>query len=168
MIADRPWLGLGLGSEYQVQALGRMFDHTHNLFTHAALELGLPGLVLWLVVWTRCFVIALRERATPLGGALLAMLSYSTLALLFDGASLWDSPRPEWFLTWLPVGLALGLTAGSATPCVTIATPKYELHSPMSGSPDKAETASSLSIYLRLLRYVLPYWGCSRSACLAS
>lgn len=123
MIADRPWLGLGLGSEYQVQALGRMFDHTHNLFTHAALELGLPGLVLWLVVWTRCFVIALRERATPLGGALLAMLSYSTLALLFDGASLWDSPRPEWFLTWLPVGLALGLTAGSATPCVTIATP---------------------------------------------
>ena len=92
MIADRPWLGLGLGSEYQVKALGLMFDHTHNLFTHAALELGLPGLVLWLSVWVRCVVMAVRERATPLGGALVGMLLFSTLALLFDGASLWDSP----------------------------------------------------------------------------
>lgn len=160
MIGDRPWLGLGLGSEYRVQALGHLFDHTHNLFTHAALELGLPGLVLWLAIWARCAVIAVRERATPLGGALLGMLSFSTLALLFDGASLWDSPRPEWLLTWLPVGLALGLRAGSSTSlCYHRRPPTHELHSPMSGSPEKAETASSLSIYLRLLRYVLPYWG---------
>lgn len=73
MIGDRPWLGLGLGSDYQVGALGRMFDHTHNLFTHAAVELGLPGLILWLAVWLRCFVIAVRERATFLGSALLGM-----------------------------------------------------------------------------------------------
>ena len=49
-----------------------MFDHTHNLFTHAAVELGLPGLILWLAVWLRCFVIAVRERAT-FGSALLGM-----------------------------------------------------------------------------------------------
>jgi len=157
MIGDRPWLGLGLGSDYQVGALGRMFDHTHNLFTHAAVELGLPGLILWLAVWLRCFVIAVRERATFLGSALLGMWFFSTFALLFDGANLWDSPRPEWFLTWLPVGLALGAGAASSL-CYHPRPLTEKLHSPMSGSP-KADTISGLSIYLRLLRYVLPYWG---------
>ncbi|HAG79440.1 lipid A export permease/ATP-binding protein MsbA [Stutzerimonas stutzeri] len=157
MIGDRPWLGLGLGSDYQVGALGRMFDHTHNLFTHAAVELGLPGLILWLAVWLRCFVIAVRERATFLGSALLGMWFFSTFALLFDGANLWDSPRPEWFLTWLPVGLALGAGAASSL-CYHPRPLTEKLHSPMSGFP-KADTTSGLSIYLRLLRYVLPYWG---------
>ena len=156
-IGDRPWLGLGLGSDYQVGALGRMFDHTHNLFTHAAVELGLPGLILWLAVWLRCFVIAVRERATFLGSALLGMWFFSTFALLFDGANLWDSPRPEWFLTWLPVGLALGAGAASSL-CYHPRPLTEKLHSPMSGFP-KADTTSGLSIYLRLLRYVLPYWG---------
>jgi len=157
MIGDRPWLGLGLGSDYQVGALGRIFDHTHNLFTHAAVELGLPGLILWLAVWLRCFVIAVRERATVLGGALLGMWFFSTFALLFDGANLWDSPRPEWFLTWLPVGLALGAGAASSL-CYHPRPLTDRLHSPMSG-PRKADTTSSLSIYLRLLRYVVPYWS---------
>jgi O-antigen ligase len=109
MILDKPWLGLGLGSEYQVKALGRMFDHTHNLFTHVALELGLPGLALWLAIWGRSLAIAVRERDTTLGNMLIGLWVFCTMALLFDGANLWDSPRPEWFLTWLPVGLALGL-----------------------------------------------------------
>ncbi|KJJ64749.1 hypothetical protein RT21_04120 [Pseudomonas sp. 10B238] len=109
MILDKPWLGLGLGSEYQVKALGRMFDHTHNLFTHVALELGLPGLVLWLAIWGRSLAIAVRERDTTLGNMLIGLWVFCTMALLFDGANLWDSPRPEWFLTWLPVGLAMGL-----------------------------------------------------------
>lgn len=109
MILDKPWLGLGLGSEYQVKALGHMFDHTHNLFTHVALELGLPGLVLWLAIWGRSLAIAVRERNTTLGSMLIGLWVFCTMALLFDGANLWDSPRPEWFLTWLPVGLALGL-----------------------------------------------------------
>src|SRR5690606_32187282 len=116
-----------------------------------------PGLILWLAVWLRCFVIAVRERATVLGSALLGMWFFSTFALLFDGANLWDSPRPEWFLTWLPVGLALGTGAASSL-CYHPQPLTDKLHSPMSGSP-KADTTSGLSIYLRLLRYVLPYWG---------
>ncbi len=109
MIADNPWLGLGLGGDYRVEALGHTFDHTHNVFTHVALELGIPGLILWLIIWGRSFSIAVRDRATALGSMLIGLWVFCTMALLFDGASLWDSPRPEWFLTWLPVGLALGL-----------------------------------------------------------
>lgn len=111
MVAERPWLGIGLGSEYSivVESLGLAFDHSHNVFTHVALELGIPGLLAWLFLWGWCVQVAWRERRTRLGGALLGMLLFSSWALLFDGANLWDTPRPEWFLTWLPVGLTLGL-----------------------------------------------------------
>lgn len=115
MIAEHPWRGLGLGSDYQVRvpSLQLVFDHSHNVFTHIAIELGVPGLLLWLLIWGGSFRIAWLQRETALGGALLSMLMFSTMALLFDGASLWNTPRPEWFLTWLPVGLALGLKADS-------------------------------------------------------
>lgn len=115
LVMQRPWLGLGLGSDYWVEALGRQFGHVHNLFLHVAVELGLPGLMLWLTVWGHCFLAAFQERSTRLGGALLGMLMFSTVALLFDGSGLWDTPRPEWFLTWLPVGLALAVRAAAVT-----------------------------------------------------
>lgn len=121
MIAEHPWLGLGVGNDYQVRvdSLGLVFDHSHNIFTHVAIELGIPGLLCWLLVWGGSFLIAWQQRGTALGSALLGVLLFSTVALLFDGASLWGSPRPEWFLTWLPVGLALGLQVGAAPPSGT-------------------------------------------------
>ena len=51
MIAEHPWRGLGLGGDYKVFADGMYFDHAHNLFTHVAIELGLPGLLLWCAAW---------------------------------------------------------------------------------------------------------------------
>ncbi|EJT85629.1 O-antigen polymerase [Pseudomonas putida S11] len=32
MIAAHPWTGLGLGAAYDVSAVGKHFDHTHNMF----------------------------------------------------------------------------------------------------------------------------------------
>nr|AAD17956.1 hypothetical protein Ttn [Pseudomonas putida] len=51
MIAAHPWTGLGLGAAYDVNAVGMHFDHTHNMFTHVAVEMGLPGMLLWVMVW---------------------------------------------------------------------------------------------------------------------
>ncbi|HDZ57058.1 MAG TPA: O-antigen ligase domain-containing protein [Pseudomonas xinjiangensis] len=115
MISERPWLGLGLGSDYTVKAdaIQLSFDHSHNLFTHTGIELGLVGLLLWVAVWTQSFIAAWRLRQSSLGVVLFGMLVFSSVALMFDGASLWGSPRPEWFLTWLPVGFALGLLVQS-------------------------------------------------------
>jgi len=109
MIAEHPLLGLGLGSGYEVRVDTLNFDHSHNAFTHTAIELGLPGLVLWGILWAGTGWTGWQTRSTALGGALLGMWLFASLALLFDGASLWDSPRPEWLLTWLPVSLALVL-----------------------------------------------------------
>lgn len=110
MIAEHPWSGLGLGAPYKVLASGLQFDHSHNMLAHVAIQLGLPGLVLWLSVWLAVLLDSWRKRDTPLGKGLLGLTVFSTLAMQFDAASLAGTPRAEWFITWLPVGLACVLT----------------------------------------------------------
>lgn len=107
MIAEHPWTGLGLGAFYRVEAAGLQFDHTHNMFTHVAVELGLPGMLLWVAVWLFTLGEIVRARSTPFGKLLLSLWVFSTLAMQFDAASLTGTPRAEWFISWLPVGLAM-------------------------------------------------------------
>lgn len=105
------WLGLGIGSEYRVFTANfpEGFDHSHNAFTHTAIELGLPGLLMWVALWGAAFRVAWSGRASVQGLLLLSSLLVSFVALQFDAANLWGSPRAEWFVTWLPIGLALAL-----------------------------------------------------------
>lgn len=112
MISDHPWTGLGMGSAYVVQAVGQQFDHSHNMFTHVAMELGLPGMLLWIAVWLYTLGEIIRARDTLLGKVMLGLWVYSTLAMQFDAASLTGTPRAEWFISWLPVGLAMMLPWG--------------------------------------------------------
>ncbi|CAK17627.1 putative lipopolysaccharide core biosynthesis protein [Pseudomonas entomophila L48] len=107
MIGEHPWTGLGLGAFYRVEAAGLQFDHTHNMFTHVAVELGLPGMLLWIAVWLFTLGEIIRARSTPFGKVLLSLWVFSTLAMQFDAASLTGTPRAEWFVSWLPVGLAM-------------------------------------------------------------
>ncbi|WP_448106107.1 O-antigen ligase family protein [Pseudomonas azerbaijanoccidentalis] len=106
MIAEHPWLGLGLGGEYKVLVLDQYFDHTHNLFTHVTIELGLPGLLLWCATWLAVLYTAWKARETLYAKGIIGIWLFSTLAMQFDAASLSGTPRPEWFISWLPVGLA--------------------------------------------------------------
>ncbi|MNO28687.1 hypothetical protein D3C76_185830 [compost metagenome] len=110
MIAEHPWGGLGLGAPYGVTASGLDFDHSHNMLTHIAIELGLPGLGLWLLVWLAVLLAAWRNRDTLMGKGVLGLFVFSSVAMQFDAASLSGTPRAEWFITWLPVGLATVLT----------------------------------------------------------
>lgn len=114
MIAAHPWAGLGLGTDYEVIAVGMHFDHTHNMFTHVAVEMGLPGMLLWVMVWLLTLGEIVRARGTLFGKVLLGLWVYSTLAMQFDAASLTGTPRAEWFISWLPVGLAMLLPWGRA------------------------------------------------------
>lgn len=107
MIELNPLTGLGLGSEYKViVADGQRFDHSHNFFTHIAIELGLPGMLFWVAIWLAVLWQAWRVRETDLGRGLIGIWLFSTLAMQFDAASLTGSPRAEWFISWLPIGLA--------------------------------------------------------------
>nr|WP_314525783.1 O-antigen ligase family protein [uncultured Pseudomonas sp.] len=106
MIADHPWRGLGLGGDYKVFAAGMYFDHAHNLFSHVAIELGLPGLLLWCAVWFGVLREAWKARGSLYGQGIIGIWLFSTLAMQFDAASLTGTPRAEWFISWLPIGLA--------------------------------------------------------------
>ena len=110
MIAEHPWGGLGLAADYRVPVQGGLFDHAHNLFNHVTLQLGLPGLLLWCIVWFGVLCEAWRARDTLLGRGVLGMWVFSFLAMQFDAASLTGTPRAEWFISWLPIGLASVLT----------------------------------------------------------
>lgn len=106
MIEAHPWTGLGLGMPYHVSAVGIHFDHSHNLFTSVAIRYGLPGLLFWSIAWFAVLFYAWRARATVLGQGIIGVWVFSMLAMQFDAASLMDTPRAEWFITWLPVALA--------------------------------------------------------------
>ncbi|CAI3810038.1 hypothetical protein DBADOPDK_05869 [Pseudomonas sp. MM223] len=114
MVAAHPWTGLGLGAAYDVIVGARHFDHTHNMFTHIAVEMGLPGMLLWVMVWLYTLAEIVRARGTLFGKILLGFWVYSTLSMQFDAASLTGTPRAEWFISWLPVGLAMMLPWGRA------------------------------------------------------
>ncbi|WP_306109987.1 O-antigen ligase [Pseudomonas sp. MN1F] len=107
MIGEHPWGGLGLGGHYKVEAAGLQFDHTHNMFTHVAVEFGVPGMLLWIAVWLFALGEIVRARDTVFGKILLCLWIYSTMAMQFDAASLTATPRAEWFVSWLPVGLVM-------------------------------------------------------------
>lgn len=116
MISEHPWTGLGLGSAYVVPWQDRVFDHSHNLFTHVTIELGLPGLLLWCAVWFGVLWQAWKARDTAYGKGIIGIWVFSTLAMQFDAASLTGTPRAEWFITWLPVALASVLVWARAKP----------------------------------------------------
>ena len=113
MFLQNPFLGLGIGTDYRVVTFNypEGFDHTHNGFTHVAVELGLPGVVLWISLWLSALHIAWQNRFSAEGRLVFGTLVVSLAALQFDAASLWGTPRAEWFVIWLPLALTLALVA---------------------------------------------------------
>jgi O-antigen ligase len=113
MFLQNPFLGLGIGTDYRVVTFNypEGFDHTHNGFTHVAVELGLPGVVLWISLWLSALHIAWQHRFSAEGRLVFGTLVVSLAALQFDAASLWGTPRAEWFVIWLPLALTLALVA---------------------------------------------------------
>jgi O-antigen ligase len=113
MFLQNPFLGLGIGTDYRVVTFNypEGFDHTHNGFTHVGVELGLPGVALWISLWLSALHIAWQHRFSAEGRLVFGTLVVSLAALQFDAASLWGTPRAEWFVIWLPLALTLALVA---------------------------------------------------------
>lgn len=113
---QNPWLGLGVGSSYELEiaAKGVALEHAHNLFAHLSLQLGLPGLVMWLSVLLVVLWRGWSSRASAAGLALCALLGFSVVALMTDGIGPWVKPREEWFTVWLPIFLCFALQSVKA------------------------------------------------------
>lgn len=110
--------GLGFGfDDYQivVPSTGEVFKHPHNMYLDLAIRLGVPGLLLFAMLWGCVAWRAWQNRAEPLGRALLALWVFSSVALQTDGIGLWLKPNADWLITWLPVALSLVLAARQST-----------------------------------------------------
>lgn len=110
-LSGNKWLGLGLGEHYllSVQSLGAEFDHPHNLFLNILIQVGAVGFVLWCLMWGCVALTAWQYRRLKLGSVVMAVWVFASLAFLSDGFYVWDKPRDIWFITWIPLGLALVL-----------------------------------------------------------
>ena len=131
MIQDFPFTGIGMGSygpladrlyPFFLQPTGSI-PHAHNLFMQVAVDLGLPGLVAWLVVFTGAGACAWRvwqegrRRGERWMWALGAGLIASQIALVVHGltdATTWGvRPAP---LVWALWGLACAAAQVIARP----------------------------------------------------
>lgn len=105
-------LGLGFNAyEIVVPSSGLAYKHPHNMFLDLAIRLGLPGLLLFSLLWGCVAWRAWQHRALPLGRGLLALWVFSSVALQTDGIGLWLKPNADWLITWLPVALSMALAA---------------------------------------------------------
>lgn len=106
LFMQHPLRGMGQGSAFQFQAGSEVLDHAHNMFTQLAIELGLPGVLLWTGIWLALGWRAWRHRHETLGQLVLGLWVFGTVAVQFDLPYLLDSPRPGWLITWLPLALS--------------------------------------------------------------
>lgn len=107
------WLwGFGF-SQYEilVPAQGILYKHPHNFFLDTGVRLGIPGLLLFCLLWGATAIRGWQNRSEPLGRALLALWTFSSVSLLTDGIGLWLKPNADWLITWLPISLAMTLAS---------------------------------------------------------
>lgn len=109
LFLQHPWLGHGQGTPFQLRAGLETLTHAHNLFTQLAIELGLPGLLLWTGLWLALAWRAWRHRRDGLAQVVLGLWVFGTVLVQFDLPYLLDSPRPGWLFTWLPLALSMAL-----------------------------------------------------------
>jgi len=116
LIADFPLTGAGMGAFGEV--VDRFYPlaieplnipHAHNLFLQLAADLGLPGLLAWLVAWFSVLWMAFRlyRRGAPFNRALGAAVLCTQTALFIHGlldCVTWGT-RPA-LLVWAIWGLA--------------------------------------------------------------
>lgn len=115
LIERHPWLGLGVDGEYHIQVGNQIWLHSHNVLTHLAITVGLPGMCLWMALWLRAGWQGWRQRHGTTGRLLLACWVYASVACQFDAPHLFQQPDVEWVLLWLPLAMSYVLATAQRT-----------------------------------------------------
>jgi O-antigen ligase len=119
LIQQRPWLGIGLSSDYEVSAGGQVFGHCHNMILDTAVQYGLPFTVLWIWLWCWLGLRAWRHRAETLGMTILMVWVFATVAQQFDVFTVFGRARAMWMVVWMPFVLSLCLGKSENKPAIS-------------------------------------------------
>jgi len=102
-----PWLGHGVGSDYNIMiGLRRSFDHPHNMLVNILLDVGWVGLILWLSLYGWLLQHLIRS-SLKVRGLAISLLTFAFVAALFDGDGPFVRPRAVWFISWVPLLLSI-------------------------------------------------------------
>ncbi len=115
LIQQRPWLGIGLSSTYEVSAVG-VFNHCHNLILDTAVQYGVIFTALWIWLWLWLGYRAWRHRTESLGMAILMIWVFATVAMQFDVFTVFGRARAMWMVVWMPFVLSLCLGKSEKAP----------------------------------------------------
>jgi O-antigen ligase len=107
---DAPLIGLGIGTPDQVRLGNEIFSHPHNMYLAVYFQGGLLALLLFWVLIVWCLSVLFKSYAARNAKLALGLLSMALASYLFDGHELVDKVGETWFLFWLPVSMALGLS----------------------------------------------------------
>ena len=81
----------------------------HNMYLSVALQIGLPGLALFLTIIAWTALRLYRHLELPLARMALGLLACSLVVYVFNGDRLLDKVNFIWLATWLPIAVALSL-----------------------------------------------------------
>ncbi|MCX2982611.1 O-antigen ligase domain-containing protein [Halieaceae bacterium IMCC14734] len=107
------WFGWGQLVEHRVEMGGYLFRGTHNMFLAMLAAGGLPALVMFCVVlgWTGLRLVRHAGGAAATLG--LVLLIAGVAGFLFNGDRIIDKVNFVWFVVWVPLGFAIGLSQQS-------------------------------------------------------
>lgn len=109
---EQLWFGRGYDSSFAFNIAGHGYtlSDPHNVELAVLLELGLIGLILWLLMYGlalfRCLQLR-HERHFQLTSALIV---YGLCAGLSEGSNFLSRPNENWFIVWIPLALAAALS----------------------------------------------------------
>ncbi|MFY1666374.1 O-antigen ligase family protein [Pseudomonas sp. Pseu.R1] len=109
LIAQRPWLGIGLSGDYAIEVGGTVFGHCHNMILDTVVQYGIPFTLLWIWLWLWLGYRAWRHRHESLGMAILMIWVFASVAVQFDVFTVFGRARAMWMVVWMPFVLSLCL-----------------------------------------------------------
>lgn len=105
------WLwGVGPGAQFDfTYPWGGSVKHAHSLYLQLWYQLGLPGIILFILFLGCLLEKGWRLRQQPPARLGLALLILAMMAMLTDVHALLLRPNHYWVLFWLPAGILIGL-----------------------------------------------------------
>lgn len=118
-VETAPWFGNGLLADDNVAAAGLVFLHPHSVYLSLFHQGGAVALALFVALIGATAAALARRRTHADARLALALLAAGSCVALFDGHQLLHKVGVVWWLFWLPVATAIGLTCArrANAPC---------------------------------------------------
>lgn len=109
------WFGHGLLADDNLTTADRVFLHPHSLYLSLFHQGGVVGLALFAALLGVTGIALSRKLRNADACLALALLAAGAVVAVFDGHQLMHKVGVMWWLFWLPVATAIGLTARDST-----------------------------------------------------